>query len=125
MATLTAYAQPDYQNSLNSSVSGAQGTLASGTSSGVITVGQRRLLHLSAINTGTTSNRCAISYTLGNSAATGPTTAPTPVAASPFFLGDEGWIIDTGFYDQINLANLATYNGASAVADSVSILSKF
>lgn len=125
MATLSAYPQPDYANSLNGSVSGAQGTIATGSQSGVITVGQHRIIHIAACVSPVGANRCALSYTLGNSSATGTTTAPNPTAASPFFLGDEGWILDTGFYDQINLGNVAAYNGAVTISYSISVLSKF
>jgi hypothetical protein len=100
----------------------AVGVLKTTESSGPITVGQHRLIHISGMNTGTQSNRCALSYTMGLSTGT---TAPTPTNSSPFVLGDEGWAIDTGFYDQINIANQATYNGAATVQYSVSILSKF
>lgn len=125
MSVLSVFSQPDYQNSVNTQVAGAQGTMATGTSSGVITVGQRRIIHIAATVSPVGANRCAVSYTLGNSVTTGTTTAPTPTASSPFFLGDEGWTLDTGFYDQINLANVAAYNGAVSLSYSVTILSKF
>ncbi len=102
-----------------------QGTLLTTESSGPITVGQHRLIHISAKVNTNGANRCAISYTMGNSAATGGTPAPTPVNSSPFLLGDEGYIVDTGMYDQINLATLSAYNGASTIVYSVSLLSKF
>lgn len=99
-----------------------QGLLATTESSGVITVGAHRILHICASVSPVSSSRCALSYTLGNSTGT---VAPTPGASSPFFLGDEGWSIDTGFYDQINLANLSALNGGVTLAYSVSVLSKF
>lgn len=99
-----------------------QGVLLTGESSGVITVGQHRIIHIASSVSPAASTRTAISFSLGLSTGT---TAATPVATSPFFLGDEGWTIDTGLYDQINLANLATYNGSSTITYSVSILSKF
>lgn len=121
MATITAYLVPDYANSIT--VSGAQGTMATTASSGAITTGKRRIVHISALNIGATTSRCAVRYTLGLSTGT---TAPTPTASSPFFLGDEGWTIDLGdLYDQINLANLAADNGANTLAYSVSLMSKF
>lgn len=123
MATVSSYPQLDYADSTNITL--AQGSLATGVSSGVITVGQHRLIHVSACVRPVTANRSTISYTLGNSAATGSTPAPTPTASSPFLLGDEGYVIDTGFYDQINLANIAVYNGANSLSYSLSILSKF
>jgi hypothetical protein len=121
MATPTGYLVADYANSVT--VAGAQGTLATTVASGVITVGKRRIIHIASLNTTATSSRCALRYTLGISTGTN---APTPTASSPFFLGDEGWSIDMGdLYDQINLANLAADNGASSVAYSISIMSKF
>lgn len=125
MATLSAYPQPDYANSLNTSVSGAQGTITTGSQSGIITVGQHRIIHIAACVAPVSASRCAVSFTLGNSVASGTTTAPNPTSTSPFFLGDEGWTLDTGFYDQINLGNVAAYNGAVTISYSVSILSKF
>lgn len=98
------------------------GTLGSGATSGALTVGQHRLLHISSSVSPTSSSRCAVSYTLGLSSGT---MAAPPTSSSPFFLGDEGWIIDTGFYDQINLANIAAYNGVVTISYSVTILSKF
>src|SRR6266478_9086268 len=123
MATLTSYTILDYADDLLHPAT--QGTLLTGTSSGPITVGQHRLIHISAKVNTNGANRCAISYTMGNSAATGGTPAPTPVNSSPFLLGDEGYIVDTGMYDQINLATLSAYNGASTIVYSVSLLSKF
>lgn len=122
MATLTGFWIPDFANTVAPVAGTTTGSLATGTSSGVITVGQRRLLHISAAVAPTSASRCVLSYTLGSSA--GPN-APTPGAASPFFLGDEGWVIETGQYNQINLANIAAYNGAVTISYSVSILSKF
>jgi len=122
MGVLTAFPTPDYENSV--SISGAQGTLLTGTSSGVIAVGQHRLIHISATVVPVNTSRNCISYTFGNSAATGTTPAPTPTASSPFLLGDEGYVVDTGFYDQNNLANIAAYNGAVSLAYSISLLSK-
>lgn len=123
MAILTSYTQLDYTDSVGHPTT--QGTLTTGTSSGVITVGKYRLIHISAKVNTNGANRCALSFTLGNSAATGTAPAPTPTASSPFFLGDEGYIVDTGLYDQINLANIAAYNGAVTVVYSISLLSKF
>ncbi len=122
MAVLAAYPQPDYQNSLTSQVPNSQGLLLTDTDSGVITVGLRRIIHLAATAAPASANRCAVSYTLGLSTGV---TAPVPVNSSPFFLGDEGWSIDTGVYDQIRIKNLSFYNGAITMAYSVSILSKF
>lgn len=126
MATATAFLTPDYANSV--SVSNATAALA-GTASGLVTTaapltfGKRRLLHIAALNTGTTSARCAISYTLGLSTGT---TAPTPVTTSPFFMGDEGFTIDLGdLYDQIQLGNDNAKNGNTAIAYSISVMSKF
>ncbi len=123
MATLTSYTILDYADDLLHPAT--QGTLLTGTSSGVITVGQHRLIHISAKVNTNGANRCGISYTLGNSVATGTTLAPTPTASSPLFLGDEGYIVDTGLYDQINLANIAAYNGAVTIVFSISLVSKF
>jgi hypothetical protein len=120
MATLTAILTPDFTNS--GQITGAQGTVASGASTGVITVGKRRILHLSAIIP-TGSGRCALSYTLGLSTGT---TAPTPTNSSPFFMGDEGWTIDTGeSFDQINFFNSASYNSAVTISYSISVMSKY
>ena len=121
MATMTAYLTPDYANTIT--VTGSAGLLATTTSSGVIVVGKRRLLHLSALNTGSTTSRCALRFTLGLSTGV---VAPAPTSTSPFFLGDEGWMIDTGdLYDEINLANLAADNGANSLAYSIVIMSKY
>lgn len=119
MATLTSYLQPDYADSLGTN---RQGSLATGISSGPITVGKNRFIHICASVAPISANRCALSYTMGNSTGT---TAPTPVSTSPFLLGDEGYTFDTGLYDQINVANLAAYNGAVSMSYSISLLSKF
>jgi hypothetical protein len=127
MATVTAFLTPDYANSASVSNSTAVLTAGSpgvGTTAGPLTYGKRRLLHVSALNTGTLSNRCALSYTLGLSTGT---TAPTPTATSPFFMGDEGLILDLGdLYDQVQLGNDSTKNGnATTVAYSISVMSKY
>lgn len=126
MATATAFLTPDYANSVT--VSNATAALA-GTASGLtttaapLTFGKRRILHIAALNTGSLSSRCAISYTLGLSTGT---TAPTPITTSPFFMGDEGFTIDLGdLYDQIQLGNDNAKNGNTAVAYSISVMSKY
>jgi len=124
VATITAFLQPDYQNSV--SVANSTGTLASGaggiTAGAALTFGKRRLLHIAALNS-TTSSRCAVSYTLGLSTGT---LAVAPTTTSPFFMGDEGWTIDQGdLYDQIRLGNDSAKNGNLAINYSISIMSKF
>jgi hypothetical protein len=127
MSTMTAFLTPDYANTVSVSNTTAILTAGSpgvGTTASPLTFGKRRILHIAAMNTGTQSNRASVSYTLGLSAGT---TAPTPTATSPFFMGDEGWTIDLGdMYDQIQLGNDSTKNGsASTVAYSVSVMSKY
>jgi hypothetical protein len=127
MATVTAFLQPDYANTVsvtNSTAILTAGSPGVGTTASPLTFGKRRILHISAINTGTQSNRAAVSYTLGLSTGI---TAPTPTATSPFFMGDEGFTIDLGdLYDQLQLGNDSTKNGnASTVAYSISVMSKF
>ena len=126
MATLKAVLTPDYANSIT--VTNATASLA-GVGSGLsttaapLTFGKRRILHIVALNTGTTANRCVLNYTLGLSTGT---TAPTPVIGSPFFLGDEGWTIDLGdCYDQIQLGNAFANNGNTAVAYSITVMCKY
>lgn len=126
MSTATAFLTPDYANSV--SVSNATAALAGvasslSTTAAPLTFGKRRILHIAALNTGTTSARCAVSYTLGLSTGT---TAPTPLTTSPFFMGDEGWTIDLGdMYDQIQLGNDFAKNGNTGISYSISVMSKF
>src|ERR1700752_197753 len=127
MATVTAFLQTDYANSVSVSNSTAvltAGSPGGGATAAPLTYGKRRILHIVAMNTGTQSNRCAVSYTLGLSTGT---TAPTPTSSSPFFMGDEGLTIDLGdLYDQLQLAHDSTKNGnASTVAYSISVMSKY
>lgn len=127
MATMTAFLTPDYANTV-SVVNGTAILAIPGgglitTTAAPLSYGKRRILHVAALNTTTTSSRCAVSYTLGLSTGT---TAPTPTTNSPFFMGDEGLTIDLGdFYDQIQLGNDNNKNGASALAYSISVMSKF
>jgi len=126
MATMTAFLTPDYANSV--SVSNSAAAIAGGASgiasTAALTYGKRRLLHIAALNTSSTSSRCAVSYTLGLSTGT---TAPAPLTSSPFFMGDEGLTIDLGdLYDQIRLGNDTAKNGANVnIAYSISVMSKF
>jgi hypothetical protein len=122
MATMTAYLTPDYANTV--SVSAATGTIVASTPTGVITVGKRRILHISAMNTNSQSSRCAVRYTLGLSTGTA---AASPTTSSPFFLGDEGWTIDTGdLYDQLNFNQFVADNGTgAAIIYSITIMSKY
>lgn len=121
MASFTSVWVPDYANTV--SIAATTAILATATASGPITVGKRRLLHIVAIDVTTVANLVAVSFTMGLSTGT---TAPSPVAASPFFISNEGLIIDTGdLYDQINIGNLAAYNAAASLAYSITILSKF
>jgi hypothetical protein len=123
MATYTSIWTPDYSNSIAPLAGTPTGTIATGASSGVITVGKRRIIHIVGINVTTPANLTAVSYTMGLSTGT---VAANPVATSPFFTCDEGFTIDTGdMYDQINLGNVAAYNGAITLAYSITIFSKF
>ncbi|SRR6266446_5677241 len=121
MSTMTAFLVPDYANTV--SVTNSTAILTQNTSTAALTFGKRRILHISGMNTSSQANRGAVSYTLGLSTGT---TAPAPGSTDPFFMGDEGLTIDLGdVYDQIRLYNDSSKNGASSLAYSISVMSKF
>jgi hypothetical protein len=118
MATLTATYTPDYANTITTT--NAEATLANTVASGIIQLGQHRLFMVSAKDTTTPAALAQISFTFGLSTGT---TAPTPTATSPFWSLSQALVFDTGFYDQIQLANF--HNGTDSIDYSVVLLSKF
>lgn len=102
------------------------GVLSGGvTASGIIQVGKRRLVMISASSqvSPPTSLKIILRYTLGLSTGV---TAASPSATSPFIYGDLSLIFDMGdYYDQLQLNSLTADNGAGAVAYCVTPVSKF
>ena|SRR5258708_5810171 len=124
MSTLAGILVPDYAGSL---ATGLTGTIATGASTGVIQLGKYRLFQVSFLISGApavpSSNVLALRFTLGISTGT---TAPTPTAASPMFINYHETIYElNAAYDQINLANLSTDNGALTLNYSLLPLAKF
>jgi len=118
MATLSNVPVIDYQNSTQA---GLTGSLASNGTTGVLTVGKRRALLITA-HISNSASIVDLNITAGLSTGT---TAPAPTSASPFFIASSGvFVMDTGdLYDQIQLGNFL--NGATTVLYSVVVLSKY
>lgn len=120
MATMAATYTPDFPGS---QATGLVGTIATTANTGVIQIGKYRLFKIVVSVQPIAATAPILRFTLGISTGT---TAPTPVATSPFVLGSGENIFETnGSYDQINLANLAADNGAVTVAYTILPLSKF